>query len=134
MDSLEKAGLKRTPQRMAIVEYLEGNRSHPTADDIFAYVRKRFPSISQATVYNTLRALRDRGEILELSIEPGRKHYDPDTESHHHLLCVGCGCIIDVMKGHDVSFPPEVENEYEVLGAHIEIRGLCPGCKETSVK
>lgn len=130
MNSLEKAGLKRTPQRMAIIEYLQGNRIHPAADEVFSAIREKFPAISRATVYNTLRALRDRGELIELSIDPGRKHYDPDTELHHHLFCTGCGCIIDVMRGHQVSIPVKVENEYEIQSARVEIYGLCTECKD----
>lgn len=128
-DCLEKAGLKRTPQRLAIVERLEGNRNHPTAENLFEAVRESFPTMSRATVYNTLRALRDAGQIVELTIEPGRKHYDPDTGSHHHLLCLGCGSILDIMQDHKVSIPDEVENQYEVLGAQVEVFGLCPECR-----
>ncbi len=129
MERLRKKGIKLTPQRLAILEYLEGNTAHPTAEDVHAAVRKRHPTMSHATVYNTLRTLRDHGEVLELTIDPGRKHYDPNTQPHHHIICVGCGSIADVFQDFDVSIPEELDREYEILGSQIEFHGLCRDCR-----
>ena len=131
MDRFVEKDLKLTPQRLAILEFLEGNTGHPTAGQVFTAVRRRYPSMSHSTVYNTLKTLRDRGALRELTIDPERKHYDPNTAPHHHLLCVGCGSIVDIFRDYDVSIPAEVENEYEILGNHVEIFGFCPGCRKT---
>ena len=87
-------GLKLTPQRAAIFEYLDGNKSHPSAEDIYLEIKKRYPMISFATVYKTLEALKSRGDILELSVDPERRRYDPDTGPHHHLICIINSLII----------------------------------------
>ena len=80
-------GFRLTPQRMAILDFLEGNTKHPTAHDIFREVKKTNPTVSFATVYNTVQSLGEIGELKELTIDPVRKHYDPDTRPHHHAIC-----------------------------------------------
>ncbi|MBT9168785.1 MAG: Peroxide operon regulator [Syntrophomonadaceae bacterium] len=67
MEKYKDIGLKLTPQRLAILDCLDGNKEHPSAEDIYKDVSKRFPTMSFATVYNTLEALRQRGGILELT-------------------------------------------------------------------
>ena len=75
MEQYRDIGFKLTPQRLAILDYLDGNTNHPSAEEIFGAVKTKFPTMSFATVYNTLEALRDRGKVLELTIDPSRKRY-----------------------------------------------------------
>ncbi len=120
---------KRTPQRLAILEYLKGNTSHPSAEDIFRAVSKKYQSMSFATVYNTLHALTRTGALRELTVDPERKRYDPDTSGHHHLICVICGKICDVPEEIRVDLPKALQGEFTVLGNHIEFYGHCSSCK-----
>ncbi|MBI5598388.1 MAG: transcriptional repressor, partial [Deltaproteobacteria bacterium] len=53
IERYREKGLKLTPQRLAILEYLEGNTSHPTAEDIYRAIKRKHPTVSFATVYNT---------------------------------------------------------------------------------
>ncbi len=129
MDLLTNTGLRRTPQRLAIAGFLEGNRDHPTAEDVLAAVRHDHPTISCATVYRTLGALQERGRIRELTIDPRRRRYDPDTGPHHHLLCVGCGKVTDIRDGCELRLAAAIENEYLVLESRVEIHGLCRSCR-----
>src|SRR5882757_5421290 len=71
------AGLKLTPQRMAIVRELAGDESHPTAQEIFERLRPSLPTMSFATVYNTLDALRSAGLCAALALSPGSGRFDP---------------------------------------------------------
>ena len=89
-------GIRLTPQRIAILKFLEGNTDHPTAEDIYKGIKRSYPTLSFATVYNTLQTLTERGELLEITIDPTRKHYDPNTTPHHHIVCVECNEIMDV--------------------------------------
>src|SRR5574341_1100594 len=114
------ARFKRTPQRLAILDYLEGNTSHPSAEDIYRSVSKTYRSMSLATVYNTLNMFTRAGTLRELTIDPERKRYDPDTSSHHHLLCVLCGKIVDVPERIAVDLPAEMAHDFAVLGSHVE--------------
>jgi len=123
-------GFKLTPQRIAILKFLEGNTSHPTAEDIYTEIKKKYPTVSFATVYNTVQALRDRGELLEITIDPERKHFDPNPSAHHHIMCTGCGKIGDVFTDYSKSLalPEEVTREFAVTGNHVDFYGICAAC------
>ena len=64
MEEYRHLNIKLTPQRLAILGFLKGNKSHPSAEDIFKAVQKQFPTMSFATVYNTLEALKNKGNII----------------------------------------------------------------------
>jgi Fur family peroxide stress response transcriptional regulator len=123
------AGLRLTPQRLAILAYLEGNRQHPSAEDVYRAVRRKFPTMSFATVYNTLETLKRQGAVAELSLEAGRKRFDPDTRPHHHLICIICKRIVDVYSASGPALPRAARAGFKVLGSHIEFYGLCPSCR-----
>lgn len=93
---LREAGLRITPQRLAILSVLDGNTSHPSAIEIYSQVAKSCPSISLATVYNTLDALARQGMIRDLPITKDKMNYDPDTSEHDHAYCTKCGKIFDI--------------------------------------
>ncbi len=126
--------MKLTPQRMAILGYLDGNTSHPSAEDIFAAVSRRFPGMSLATVYNTLASLKEKGKLLELTIDPAKKRYDPDTRPHHHLICLDCKRVSDIDRAFDLEIPDSLRNGFQITGNHIEFYGYCPECKGAAVK
>lgn len=122
-------GLKLTPQRMAIFKCLEGNITHPSAEDIYEIVKKEYPAMSLATVYNTLQALSAKGVLSELSLDSSRVRYDPNAEAHNHIVCTSCGRIVDVFETFDIMLPYKHRSGFMLTGSHIEFRGLCPLCK-----
>jgi Fur family peroxide stress response transcriptional regulator len=122
-------GLKMTPQRIAILEYLEGNKNHPSADEVYKAVSKKFPTMSLATVYNTLESLKERGVLKELTMDPYKKRFDPQSEPHHHLICVDCLKIIDVHSKFRINLPEIECGGYDIIGNHIEFYGRCSNCK-----
>ena len=134
MEKYRNLGIKLTPQRLAIFNFLNGNRSHPSADDIFNAVKKEFPTMSFATVYNTIDALKSKGAVRELTIESGKKRYDPDCSLHHHLICVTCRTVIDIFKEFILSLPSDITEDFDVKGNHIEFYGLCQRCKTPAGK
>jgi Fur family peroxide stress response transcriptional regulator len=123
-------GLKLTPQRLAILKYLENNREHPSAADIYKAVSKDFPTMSLATVYNTLRALKQVKDIQEISIDADKKRFDPETHEHNHLICVGCKKIVDVERRYSPDIPDAERQDFEILYTHVDFYGLCPECKD----
>ena len=127
---LRKEGLKITPQRIAILTYLDGNKAHPSVDEIHREVSRRFPSISLATVYNTLDTLERLGEVQAICIDPSRKRFDPDASSHHHAMCDRCGRVLDVFA--DVTaglrIPEELGRDFTVERTSVSFRGLCRKC------
>jgi len=130
MDKKKKDSIKLTPQRLAIMEYLEGNMSHPSAADIYSVVSEKYPTMSFATVYNTLQTLREKGRILELSIDSGKMRFDPNTKPHHHLICVQCKNITDVHRKFALNLPEGERCDYEIIGNHVDFYGICPKCKQ----
>jgi len=93
---LRASGLKLTPQRMAIVRELCADPTHPTAQELFERLRPALPTMSFATVYNTLDALTSAGLCAALSLAPGAARFDPNMEAHHHAVCDRCGLVRDV--------------------------------------
>ncbi len=129
LEKYRALNLKLTPQRIAIFEYLEGNKSHPSVYDVYKYVVKKFPSMSFATVYNTLNTLVRNGKLKELSVDPDKKRFDPNTHPHHHLRCIKCSKIIDVELDYNLDLHDNKFKDFEILGSEIEFYGLCNDCK-----
>ncbi len=130
MQKYKDIGLKLTPQRLAILSYLEGNTDHPSADDIYKAVSVQHPTMSFATVYNTLDTLREKGYLRELSIDPAKKRFDPDTRLHHHLICTSCRRVRDVHLKFALDLPDQMKGKFMITGNHIEFYGICPVCRD----
>lgn len=122
--------IRLTPQRIAILEYLEGNKSHPSASDIYKAISQKYPTMSFATVYNTVDSLREKKKVLELSIDPQKKRFDPNTEPHHHLMCVECKAIIDIPRNFALYLTESERCNFEIIGNHVDFYGVCPRCKK----
>ncbi len=125
LEQVKAAGLKLTPQRMAIVRELAGDETHPTAQDLFVRLRAELPTMSFATVYNTLATLAEHGLCSTRSLSGGPLRFDPNTEPHDHAVCDACGAVLDV--------PTPAEQETAPLGFRVRVverifRGLCADC------
>lgn len=135
MEAEVRKGLPRiTRQRKAIFAALQGDTSHPTADEIYRRVKKDLPHISLATVYRNLKLLAEEGLILEISAPEGPNRYDPQTHAHYHFICDECGGV------YDVTVPVQVQLERELGKKGFEVRshetvfyGRCQGCNDGSV-
>ena len=95
-ERLREHGIQPSAQRVAVAEYVLVTDEHPSADLVFRRVRKRFPWISRATVYNTLNLFVAKGLLRALAIAEGRVVFDPNVEPHHHFLDEDSGAIHDV--------------------------------------
>jgi Fe2+ or Zn2+ uptake regulation protein len=127
IDALRAAGLKLTPQRLAVVEALQGDQSHPTALELHERLRARFPMMSVGTIYNTLDALTRIGGCRELQMG-GSTRFDPNVDRHDHAVCERCGSIRDVARS-----PGGPEPGCELAGFQVEhveriYRGICASC------
>jgi len=127
---LRKQGLKITPQRIAILRCLAGNRDHPSVEEIYREVLSQFPTISLATVYNTLGTLEEIREVQPITFDASRKRYDPDMSLHHHVICDRCGVIRDVFVDYSEQFavPAAISQEFRIEQALVCFRGLCRRC------
>jgi Fur family peroxide stress response transcriptional regulator len=135
---VKAAGLKLTPQRMAIVKELACDETHPTAQEIFDRLRPGLPTMSFATVYNTLDALSSAGLCAALSLTPGSGRFDPNMMPHHHAVCDSCGAVRDVPSvGQAVDGPPDASSAkalaqvapgFELRSVERIFRGICAAC------
>jgi Fur family peroxide stress response transcriptional regulator len=133
LEDLKRAGLKMTPQRIAIVRLFAVDDSHPTAQALFERLRPEFPSMSFATVYNTLDALATAG--LSGTIRLGNAaRFDPNTTPHHHAVCDGCGAVRDLPARSLASSSAarrrvaRAAPGFQVRAVERIYRGLCPSC------
>jgi len=130
--ALQQAGMRITPQRTAICKILVASEEHPTAAMIYEDLKPQFPSMSLATVYNTLDALVEIGAINVLGqAGDDTVHYDADTEPHVNLACLSCNKIVDIPSEHVSHLDAEITaaSGYKLLGARVLYYGLCPDCQ-----
>jgi Fur family peroxide stress response transcriptional regulator len=134
------AGLKLTPQRMAIVKELASDETHPTAQEIFERLKPGLPTMSFATVYNTLGALSSAGLCAAMSLAPGSGRFDPNMTPHHHVVCDLCGAVRDVPAGSAVSegglenatvrVVAQVAPGFDIRSVERIFRGVCAACSK----
>jgi len=93
---LRQHGIQPTPQRLAVAQVVLTTRAHPAADQVWARVRRRSPTISRATVYNTLNLLVERGLLRSQILRGGKVVFEPRLEPHHHLIDEETGRIHDI--------------------------------------
>jgi Fur family peroxide stress response transcriptional regulator len=127
-DNYKGIGIKLTPQRIAILECLEGNTKHPSAEDIYHKVSGKFPTMSLATVYNTLDTLKKLGKLSELKVDADKKRFDPNIKPHHHLICLKCRKVHDIHIDFDPPIPQKQKKGFRITGNHIEFYGICRDC------
>lgn len=127
-------GRKITPQRQRVFEVLENNTEHPTAEAIWEQVREGMPGISLKTVYQTLHELADLEEIQALDLGTGSARFDPNLDTHHHLVCDECGRVHDLYADFtDVRVPRGAGRGYLISSTEITFRGQCPECAASKV-
>ena len=123
-------GLKMTPQRRAIIDFMQSAHHHPTADEVLQAVNRKFPMTSRATVYNTLNWLKVEGMVREV-FEAGIVRFDPNTEQHHHFVCLICGSVEDV----DCDLIGTIKlcslpKRQKVEFFEVTLRGVCAECQK----
>ena len=126
-------GLAVTPQRLAIIEALLAATDHPRAEEIFAQVRKRHPSISLATVHRTLETLCQIGEARKVTMLHDSARYDGYLEPHHHVICVRCRrvCDVEITGLERIIGGRTAVAGFQPLGWTLEIQALCDRCAKT---
>ena len=133
IEGLRSAGLRLTPQRLAICRLLADSEEHPTVAQLHTQLSPEFPSLSLATVYSTLNTLASLGLVFELgNAGDGQKHYDPDTAPHANLICTQCHQIrdLDDTALQAVSTRVAKKSGYQIQGARIVYYGICPACSK----
>jgi Fur family peroxide stress response transcriptional regulator len=127
---LREHGLQVTYQRLAIYQALFHTKDHPSAEEIYQQVRKRFPMISLGTVYKTLERFHDVGLIQKVSPLTEVARYEANVSHHHHLICLECQTIQDFGDADmDVKVSLPDGNGFEVLKSQLVLQGFCAHCR-----
>lgn len=137
LTGLRQTGMRMTPQRYGICQALAESRAHPTAQFLFEQMQAIYPSISQATVYNTLNVLLNAGLIQGLDAAGnGGLHYDANPQPHVHLVCSHCQTIEDFagLQLESVADQISQESGYELRELRLVYFGICPRCKQEHEK
>jgi len=116
---LSRYGLKVTPQRVAVLSALIKLSHHPTAEDIFREVVQSIPGLSQATVYNTLDVLVQRGIASKIATSSDIMRYDLIDQPHHHLFDESNSRIEDY-------YDPELDQILKMYFSKKKIKGFIP--------
>lgn len=110
-----------------ILKYLVENQCHPTVDQIFSALRKQIPSLSKATVYNTLNVFIEAKLVRVLSIEDNETRYDIMMQNHGHFKCSSCGNIYNFAVNIDQFMSEDLRN-FQITEKNVYFNGVCPTC------
>jgi Fur family transcriptional regulator, peroxide stress response regulator len=130
--ALKERDYRLTPQRLELVRLIAASEGHPSASQLYASIKRQFPTMSHATVYKTLTLLKEMNQVLEIDLRSD-SHYDGNRpEPHPHLICMQCNQIIDAEVSLDQESLRRLEQAsgYQILRPQISLYGLCPDCKE----
>ncbi len=119
-----------TPQRQVVLRVVRGTEAHLTAAEIYDAARRLLPSISYATVYNSLRYLRDEGLISEITFGNSASRYDRETGRHDHAVCTECGRLTDFDLDETAALLKLAarRSKFKPQSVHLTLYGLCPDC------
>lgn len=124
--------MKQTVQRRAILEELQGRTDHPTADRLYATVRRRLPDLSRTTVYRVLDVLVRHGSVSRIQCPGAAERYDARVERHHHAVCRRCERIVDVENARLDRLPVPRVAGFRVADYSVYFSGVCTSCRKES--
>lgn len=128
-DILIEHGVAATIQRVKILEFLQKNRVHPTADQVYLGIKDDMVSISKATVYNVLNLFVEKKIIHALTVFGTETRFECDTNPHIHLKCIKCGKIIDISQECELHNNKIIDG-HKILDYQINLQGICKECLE----
>lgn len=123
--------LKATPQRLAIVQLMH-HAGHISIEDLYSEVKKRFSSISLATLYKNIHTMLDVSLIREVKIPGQKTKYEIAKEAHAHVLCRSCNHIKDIPLETSSLLKKSVDmaENYKIEEISVVLSGLCPECQK----
>ena len=131
---LKERNFRLTSQRVELVRLIAVSEGHPSAAQLYAKIKEKFPTMSHATVYKTLTLFKEMNQVLEIDLRDD-SHYDGNRpDAHPHLICTKCNQIVDGELEIDASLLKKLEDTsgYQILRPQITFYGLCPHCKQSA--
>ncbi len=127
VQDLKEKGYTLSMARIAILRYVMKDNAHYTAEEIHQDLKREYPTLSIATVYNTLKLLSKEGFMQQIMIDPNKVIYDSTLGVHPHFYCKVCGKIEDISSDLSVSVNREI-NGNRVDDVHVYVYGICEDC------
>ncbi|WP_427113817.1 Fur family transcriptional regulator [Megasphaera sueciensis] len=128
---LREHGYKVTPQRLAVYEVIDQNKTHPNAEAIYKELQPRYPSMSLATVYKTMEIFAKIGIVQILQCEEESHRYDFNVSPHAHIRCTICNRVDDVdVNMEELKRQAADETKYKVNGIGVSFTGVCAECQK----
>ncbi|MCY4108138.1 MAG: transcriptional repressor [Chloroflexi bacterium] len=131
--ALLESGVRITEQRKLVASIMDEGRSHPDADEIYRRARTIDPRISLSTVYRTLALLKSEGLVQDHRFDEEHAHFEPvvDKPGHQHIICQGCGDIMEFQLNLDPAQRAAVEDAtgFQYVSERIEVMGVCGNCR-----
>lgn len=121
---------RNTIQKNLVLKAVCQLTCHPTAEEIYIFIKDGYPDISRATVYRNLNILAEEGRIKRISVPDSADRFDVTVTPHYHIKCTDCGCFIDLKLPYfqDIDRKAADETGYIMEEHDIVFRGICPGC------
>ena len=129
--TLDRAGMRLTSQRALILDIIR--QGHFDADEIYRRAREKAPRISLSTVYRTLQKLKKLGLVEELHFDEAHHHYEAKpTAEHYHLVCLGCGRVIELRQPLSDFIKRNVSEakDFDVVETEVRVTGYCARCRK----
>ncbi len=120
-----------TKHREVVLQVIRKAEGHLTASEVFDAAKGLLPTISFATVYNSLHYLKDAGMIAEISFGNGASRFDRKLKRHDHALCTGCGKLVDIEMEHPRELLRRAAqySKFKPESLEFTLRGSCPECQ-----
>lgn len=125
--------IKPSFQRIKIFEFLVNHHIHPTVEEIFNGVHKEIPTLSKATVYNTLNTFIEAKLLRVIIIEGHETRYEFGLHDHGHFKCESCGKIYDFSIDFDSLNAGNDLSGFEINDKDVYFSGICPGCLQNEI-
>ena len=120
---MRRHAIQPSAQRVAVAAYVLNTSEHPTADRVWARVRRSFPMISRATVYNTLNLFVKKGLLRQFALSDGKTVFDANVGRHHHFVDERSGRLYDIPWDALEVSRIEALSGFAVRDYHVVVRG-----------
>lgn len=131
LNNFKSAGSKITNQRKKIILEVLRKGGHLSADELYNLIRKKTKNIGYATVYRTLKIMKDTGIIRAREFGDGRARFEIELSHHDHMICIKCKKVIEFECKEIERYQEEVSSKsnFKMITHKLEIYGLCSNCR-----
>jgi len=134
---LRLRGMRMTPQRRLVLRLLREQGGHLSADELYRLARQRQPHISLSTVYRALDVFEALGVVRVLHLEGEHHRYEIARDGeHHHMVCLGCGRVIEFKCEHCVEMHQDLARcyDFQITSSRVQLLGYCADCRARGAK